>query len=232
MEPAPEDVSILVVDDEPSILDVVSSVLRLQGYRVATAPTGGRALDLVRQQPFDLLVLDVMLPDRDGFGIVERLRREGRDVPVVFLTARTGGTDAVAGLRLGADDYIRKPFEIEELVERVRAVLRRGRPGRAGEVVSFADIVVDRRTFRARRGARPLHLTRTELALLEVFVRNGGRVLSKAQIVDLVWDDPDAVDLTTVESAVSRLRRKLDGPGELSLLVTRRGIGYGLVAET
>ena len=231
MDPTNRPARILVVDDEPSILDVVSAALRLVGFEVVTATGGAEALREARSARFDLLVLDVMLPDLDGFGVVERLRSDGAAVPVLFLTARTGADDATRGLTLGGDDYVRKPFQLEELVARVRALLRRsGAIEPASEVLSFADVAVDLRQYVARRGGRVLELTPAEFRLLEVFVRNSGRVLTRPQIVDLVWEEPGAVDTTTIETVVSRLRRKLDAAGDAPLLVTRRGVGYGLVA--
>lgn len=226
--PAPE---VLAVDDEPSILDVIVSALELDGCRVSQATTGTQALALLRSKTFDLAVLDVMLPDRDGFEIVEVLRREGRHVPVLFLTARTEGASVVQGLAVGGDDYLRKPFDIDELLARAHALLRRTLPTRPGSASSFRDVVIDHAAAVARRGDRLLDLTPTERRLLEVLVAHGGQVLSKAQLIDHVWDDPAGVDEATVETVVSRLRRKLDGPGEPQLLVTRRGIGYGLLDE-
>lgn len=222
---------ILVVDDEPSILDVVTSALRLVGYRTSAASTGTQALQIATTKDIDLIVLDVMLPDRDGFSVLQRLRDDGHDVPVLFLTARTGSDDATDALRLGGDDYVRKPFALEELVARVRVILRRtGHHPDAEEVLAFRDIVVDLARYEVRRGDRHVDLTPTERRLTEVLVRNGGRILTRSQLVDLVWDAPGAVDTISIESVVSRLRRKLHGPGEEPLLVTRRGVGYGLMA--
>ncbi len=222
---------ILVVDDEPPILDVVTSALRLVGYRTSAASTGTQALHIASSTDLDLIVLDVMLPDRDGFSVLQRLRDDGHDVPVLFLTARTGSEDATDALRRGGDDYVRKPFALEELVARVRVILRRtGRQPDAEEVLAYRDIVVDLARYEVRRGDRTVDLTPTERRMTEVLVRNGGRILTRTQIVDLVWDTPGAVDTTSIESVVSRLRRKLDGPGEEPLLVTRRGVGYGLMA--
>lgn len=228
-EAAREPANVLVVDDEPSILDVVASVMALAGHAVTTAATGTQALALARARSFDLVVLDVNLPDRDGFEIVDLLRAEGRDVPVLFLTARTEPASAVEGLSRGGDDYLRKPFDLDELSARAHALLRRRDSRSTPSVVSYRDVIVDHNAFVARRGERILALTPTELRLLDVLVRHGGRVLTKAQLVDLVWDDPAGVDLATVETAISRLRRKLDVPPDAPLLTTRRGVGYGLI---
>lgn len=223
---------ILVVDDEPGILDVVCASLRLVGFEVVAATTGAEGLRKARAGTFELVVLDVMLPDLDGFEICRRLRAEAVDVPMLFLTARTDAADAAQGLSLGADDYVRKPFQLEELVARVRALLRRTGLEEPPEVLAFGDIRVDLRVYEAFRGDRTLDLTPTELHLLEVLVRNSGRILTRPQLIDLVWSEPGAVDTTTIETVVSRLRRKLDAGGEPTVLVTRRGVGYGLVPAT
>lgn len=221
----------LAVDDEASILDVVTSTLELAGCHVTQARTGAQALALLRSRTFDLAVLDVMLPDRDGFEIVDVLRREGRTTPVLFLTARTESANIVHGLAVGGDDYLRKPFDIDELLARAHTLLRRTRATGPVSALSFRDVVIDRAAVVARRGDRVLDLTPTERRLLEVLVAHAGQVLSKAQLIDHVWEDPAGVYEATVETVVSRLRRKLDGPGDRPLLVTRRGVGYGLLDE-
>lgn len=231
---------ILVVDDEESILDVVTAALRLVGYEVESASTGIAALRAARLGRFDLLVLDVMLPDMDGFEVCSRLRKEGHDVPVLFLTARTESSDATEGLTLGADDYVRKPFNLEELMARVGVLLRRhGGGDGSSEVMAFGDVEVDLVIYQARRAGRTLDLTPTEFRMLEALVRNSGRVLTRDQLVEMAWDDPGAVETRTVESVVSRLRRKLDDGGRgvavergsRVALVTRRGVGYGLLMQ-
>jgi two-component system OmpR family response regulator len=220
---------ILVVDDEPGIADVVSASLRLAGNDTDVVASGIEALRAVRTDRYGLVVLDVMLPDLDGFEVCARLRAEGFDLPVLFLTARTDSGDATEGLQLGGDDYVRKPFAVEELVARVRALLRR-QGDDEGEVLAFRGLELDLRTYEARRGDRPLDLTPTERRLFEVLLRNAGRILTRAQLTDLVWDEPGAVDTTTVETVVSRLRRKVDPAGDEPLVTTRRGVGYGLLA--
>lgn len=223
---------ILVVDDEPSIVDVLTTALRHERYDVVTAEGGLDALRSIRRGGLDLAILDVMMADLDGFAVVKRMRDEGLDLPVLFLTARTEVEAAIEGLGLGADDYVRKPFSIDELLARIAAVLRLRRATTDQPVLTFRDVRLDPATLRAHRGTRPLELSPTELRLVEVLLRNRGRVLSREQILDLVWHDPAAVDLATVDTAVSRLRRRLNADGEPDVLVTRRGVGYGFVTES
>lgn len=223
--------SILVVDDEANIVDVVAGALRLDGFEVHTAGTAADALALARHRRPALLILDVRLPDVDGFEICRRLLAEGNRAPVLFLTARTDGATVAEGLVLGGDDYVRKPFHLVELVARVRALLRRS--GGAGidepSRLAFMDLELDLDRHQASRADVVLDLTPTEYRMLEVLLRHAGRVLTKGQLVDLVWDDRDPRDPATVETVVSRLRRKIDVTGP-ELLATRRGVGYGLIA--
>jgi two-component system, OmpR family, response regulator len=180
---------LLVVDDEPFLRDAVAASLRFLGFDVATAGTGADALRQARERRFDLVVLDVMLPDTDGFEIVRRLRRDGYHVPVIFLTARDTQADKVTGLTLGGDDYMTKPFGLEELAARIRTVLRRTRPaGAAGPVLSFADIELNQDSYEVRRSGSLIELSPTEFRLLRYLMLNPGRVLTRAQILDHVWD--------------------------------------------
>lgn len=220
---------ILVVDDEENVLDLVASVLRFAGYEVETAETGWLGLQAARRSSFDLVVLDVMLPDMTGFEVCTQLRSVPVIAPVLFLTARTDALDATEGLRIGGDDYVRKPFDVGELVARVEALLRRTSTA-SSETLSFDDLRVDLTTYQATRGEERLDLTPTEFRLLEVLVRNGGRILTRAQLLDLVWGDSIERDPALVDTVVSRLRRKLERDGSSSLC-TRRGIGYGLLTE-
>jgi len=178
----------LLVVYEPFLCDAVAASLRFLGFEVATADSGADALRLARDRPFDLLVLDVMLPDTDGFEVVRRLRRDGCHVPAIFLTARDTQADKVTGLTLGGDDYMTKPFGLEELAARIRTVLRRTRPGAAGTVLAFADIVLDQDSYQVRRAGHPIDLSPTEFRLLRYLMLNPGRVLTRAQILDHVWD--------------------------------------------
>ncbi|MCB0976143.1 MAG: response regulator transcription factor, partial [Acidimicrobiales bacterium] len=221
---------VLVVDDEPSISDVVATSLRLVGHEADVTDHGHEAMRLLATGRYDLVVLDVMLPDTDGIEICRRIRRDDPELPILFVTARTDAADAAEGLRAGGDDYVRKPFHIDELVARVEALLRRGKGTSADDdLLHFDDIEIDLRRYEVRRGGHLLDLTPTELRLLTALVHNRGRILTRSQIVDLTWDEPGAVDTTTVETVVSRLRRKLEADLGPSCLVTRRGVGYGLM---
>jgi len=221
---------LLVVDDEPNIVELLSASLRYAGFEVATATGGQQALDVARTFRPDLLVLDVMMPGLDGFGVVSRLRGEGQRMPVVFLTARDATDDKVNGLTLGGDDYITKPFSLEEVIARIRAVLRRvttGPGGGASVRLTFADIEMDDETHEVWKAGELVPLSPTEFKLLRYFMQNVNRVLSKAQILDHVWNYDFGGDMNVVESYVSYLRRKIDTT-EPRLLHTLRGVGYVL----
>lgn len=217
---------ILVVDDEKNIADLVATALRYEGFDVTTVDDGRGALAAVRAFAPALVVLDVMLPDIDGFEVQKRLRGEGQQVPVLFLTARDSIEDRVRGLTLGGDDYLTKPFSIEELVARVRAVLRRtapepDAPGR----LSFADLELDEDMREVRRGGRRIDLSPTEFMLLRYLLTNPRRILSKAQILDHVWQYDFGGDGRIVETYISYLRKKIDS-GREPLIHTVRGVGY------
>lgn len=227
-EKAPSGSRLLVVDDEPAILDVLATSLRFLGYEVAEATTGRAALAAVREHAPDLVLLDVMLPDLDGFEVVRRLRQGGSDVAVVFLTARESGSDVVDGLDLGADDYITKPFRLAEVAARVRAVMRRGESRKAGATLVCADLEVDTETYEVRRAGQRIDLSPTEYRLLCHLLRNRGKVLTHTQLLEHVWDFAGGGP-GVVKTYVSYLRRKLDSLGP-PLIETRRGIGYTLRA--
>jgi two-component system OmpR family response regulator len=216
---------ILVVDDEPSIVDAVSTSLRYEGFSVGTAATGRAALAAVEQERPELVVLDVMLPDMSGIEVAGRLRRDGLTVPVLFLTARYGLEDRVAGLNVG-DDYMTKPFSLAELVARTRAILRRTK-GEEGGRLCFADLELDEESHEVHRAGVWIQLTATEFALLRFFLLNPRRVLSKAQILDHVWKYDFDGDPSVVETYVSYLRKKLDALGP-PLIQTIRLVGYTL----
>jgi two-component system OmpR family response regulator len=220
---------LLVVDDEPNIVELLSTSLRYAGFEVATAMNGHEALETARSFSPDLLVLDVMMPDISGFGVVKMLRASGSTVPVVFLTARDGTEDRISGLTLGGDDYVTKPFSLDEVVARIRAVLRRtGRPETPPlPRLVFADLELDTETHEVWRAGQAVSLSPTEFKLLRYFMNNPRRVLSKAQILDHVWNYDFNGEVNIVESYVSYLRRKIDTV-EPRLLHTLRGVGYVL----
>jgi two-component system OmpR family response regulator len=223
-----EPARILVVDDEPNIADLVATALRYEGFEVETQLTGRGAVESIRDRSPQLVVLDVMLPDVDGFVVQERLRHAGCRVPVLFLTARDSVEDRVRGLTLGGDDYLTKPFSIEELVARVRAILRRTRPADGSQApLSYFDLEIDEETRDVRRGGRRVELSPTEFSLLRYLIVNARRVVSKAQILDHVWQYDFGGDGRIVETYISYLRKKIDG-GSVPLIQTVRGVGYVL----
>lgn len=223
-----EQLRILVVDDEPNITDLLTLALRYEEFEVAAAHTAAAALDAADSFRPHLIVLDVMLPDMDGFSVARELGARGSRAPIVFLTARDAVEDKVRGLTAGGDDYVTKPFSLEELIARVRAVLRRsGHDGRSDGRLSFSDLELNEETYEVRRGDTPLDLTPTEFRLLHYFMLNPRRVLSKAQILDRIWNYDFGGDANVVETYVSYLRKKLDGTGP-PLIHTVRGVGYCL----
>ena len=229
---------VLVVDDEPNIRELVQVALKFHGCSVSTAGSGREALRQAEAVRPDLIVLDVMLPDLDGFEVCRRLRAAGNEVPVIFLTARDTSSDTVTGLAIGGDDYVTKPFSVEALVARVRAVLRRAsmaaagsgtaddRPG-AGAVLRVADLELDEDRWTVRRAGVPVELSPTEFRLLAYLMRHEGRVLTRAQLLESVWGWEFAGQSQVVETYVSYLRRKLDPLGP-PLIHTQRGVGYSL----
>ncbi len=220
---------VLVVDDEASITDAVSMALRYEGFDVTEVATGRLALAAAQDNPPDLIVLDVMLPDLDGLEVTRRLRADGIRVPVLFLTARDSTDDKVAGLTVGGDDYVTKPFSLAEIVARTRAILRRtsGDGDTADQRLRFADLELDDDTHEVWRAGTPIQLTATEFNLLRFFLLNPRRVLSKAQIVDHVWHYDFDGDTNVVETYVSYLRKKIDKLGP-PLIQTIRLVGYAL----
>jgi two-component system, OmpR family, response regulator len=224
-----EPARVLVVDDEDSITQLVSTVLRYEGFTVQTATDGTAAVKAARTFRPDLVVLDVMLPDLDGFEVYRRIEASSARLPVLFLTARDSTEDRVHGLTLGADDYMGKPFSLEELVARVRAVLRRTRGGATeSAIVRYDDLELDEDAREVRRGERIVDLTPTEYNLLHYLLTNAGRVLSKAQILDHVWRYDFGGDSSVVETYISYLRKKIDRGGEVALIQTVRGFGYSI----
>ena len=220
----------MVVDDEESITQLVSTVLRYEGFEVECAASGRAAIKLAGRFDPDLIVLDVMLPDLDGFEVYRRLSATEPRVPVLFLTAKDQPADRVHGLTLGADDYVGKPFGLEELVARVRAILRRTRPAdqNGSAQIAYHDLSIDDDAHEVRRGDRLVQLTPTEYHLLRYLVMNAGRVVSKAQILDHVWRYDFGGDSSVVETYISYLRKKIDRAGEPALIQTVRGFGYAV----
>jgi two-component system, OmpR family, response regulator len=218
---------LLVVDDEPFLRDAVAASLRFLGFEVTAAETGTEALRLARNGRFDLVVLDVMLPDTDGFEVVRRLRADGSRIPVIFLTARDTQADKVTGLTLGGDDYLTKPFGLEELAARIRSVLRRTRASMEGPVLTFADIEMDQDSYEVRRSGHLIDLSPTEFRLLRYLMLNPARVLTRAQLLAHVWDYDFGGSSTVVATYIAYLRRKLAAYGP-DLIHTQRGVGYSL----
>ncbi len=216
---------LLVVDDEATILELLSGSLRLAGFEVMTAASGMEALRTAAASRPDLVLLDVMMPDGDGFEVVRRMRSSGPDVPVIFLSARDGVRERVAGLALGGDDYVTKPFSLDEVLERIRAVLRR--TGRAAPAtrLGVGDLELDEDSHEVKRDGILIALTPTEFRLLRFLMLNAGRVLSKGQILDRVWGHNPVGEGNVVEPCVSYLRRKVD-QAEPRLIHTIRGVGY------
>jgi len=223
-----EQLSVLVVDDEPNIVDVVSMALRHNGFAVDATDTGSDALALARQWRPHVMVLDVMLPDMNGFEVARRLSGEHLGVPILFLSARDATSDKVRGLTTGGDDYVTKPFSIEELVARLRNILRRtGALTETSGRLTFADLELDEDTREVSRNGRPIDLTATEYRLLRYLMLNPRRVLTRAQLLDHVWSYDFAGDARVLETYMSYLRKKVDAD-PLPLLHTVRGVGYTL----
>ncbi|HKT03235.1 MAG TPA: response regulator transcription factor [Rugosimonospora sp.] len=218
---------LLVVEDDLNILELLSASLRFAGFAISTASSGAEAVAVARDERPDLIVLDVMLPDLDGFEVIRKLRDGGTRTPVVFLTARDGVDDKIRGLTLGGDDYVTKPFSLEELTARIRAVLRRTSGQNSSARLTFADLELDEDAHEVWRDGQRIALSPTEFKLLRYLMANAGRVLSKGQILDHVWSYDFRGDDSIVESYISYLRRKVDAV-EPRLIHTLRGVGYVL----
>ncbi|WP_354699158.1 putative transcriptional regulatory protein TcrX [Paraconexibacter sp. AEG42_29] len=229
-QPNVDAVRILVVDDEPNIVDVISMALRFQGFDVATAGTGADAISQVASFKPHLMVLDIMLPDMEGFDVATKLGAQRAGVPIIFLTARDATEDKIRGLTTGGDDYVTKPFSLEELIARVRTILRRvGHAEDGSSVLTFDDLHLDEDTREVTRGGSPIELTGTEYRLLRYLLLNPRRVLTRAQLLDHVWEYDFGGDARVLETYVSYLRKKLDPHGP-PLIHTVRGVGYALRA--
>jgi two-component system response regulator MprA len=219
---------VLVVDDEPAVREALRRALALEGYDVELAENGAEALRKVGAADPDLVVLDVLMPEVDGLAACRRLRAEGNDVPVLMLTARAGIGDRVDGLDAGADDYLVKPFALEELLARIRALLRRGGHDRSEQPLHFGDVELDPATREVRRGDRHVELTRTEFNLLELFLRNPRQVLTRSLIFERVWGYDFGPTSNALDVYIGYLRRKTEAGGEPRLIQTVRGVGYAL----
>ncbi|MBB5784436.1 response regulator transcription factor [Nonomuraea jabiensis] len=220
---------LLVVEDKPDILELMSAALRYAGFETMSASNGTDAVQFARRHRPDLIVLDILLPDLDGFEVIQRLRGSGDQTPVLFLTARDAVEDRLKGLSLGGDDYVTKPFNLDEVIARIRAVLRRMRGGaaRPSPRLTFADIELDEESREVRRAGRDIPLSPTEFELLRLLMSNVGRVLSKRQILDQIWHHDFRGDAAIVEKYVCALRRKVDN-AEPGLIHTIRSVGYVL----
>ena len=225
VETAP--VRVLVVDDEASLAEVVSMALRYEGWEVRTAEDGLTALRIARDFRPDLAVLDVMLPDLGGLDVLRRLRADAPDLPVLFLTARDAVEDRIAGLTAGGDDYVTKPFSLQEVVVRLRGLLRRSRGSRTDAVLVVGDLTLDEDSHEVHRAGEPVQLTATEFELLRYLMHNPKRVLSKTQILDRVWNYDFGGQANVVELYISYLRKKIDA-GRQPMIHTMRGAGYVL----
>ena len=226
-------VRVLVVDDEPSLAELVSMALRMEGWEIRSAGTGTEAVRIAREFRPDAVVLDVMLPDFSGLEVITKLRAEAPNLPVLFLTARDAVEDRIAGLTVGGDDYVTKPFSLEEVVLRLRALLRRSRVVSAheGSTLVVGDLTLDEDSREVQRAGEPISLTATEFELLRFLMRNPKRVLSKAQILDRVWSYDFGGQANIVELYVSYLRKKIDA-GREPMIHTMRGAGYVLKPAT
>lgn len=229
--------TIVVVDDEPAIRELLMASLHFSGFEVASAATGSEAIEVIEKTKPDLIVMDVMLPDIDGFTVTRRIRQGGTAAPVLFLTARDDTQDKVMGLTVGGDDYVTKPFSLEEVVARIRAILRRTRQeGDDNPIIRVGDLEINEDSHDVTRAGEIIDLSPTEYKLLRYLMDNEGRVLSKAQILDHVWQYDWGGDAAIVESYISYLRKKVDGvytedeDGKKQkvtpLIQTKRGIGY------
>ena len=229
--PMSEETRILVVDDEKNIAELVAMALKVGGFVVQTAGTAREARAAVREFRPALIVLDVGLPDQDGFALVQRLQADGIKAPVIFLTARDATEEKIHGLTVGGDDYVTKPFSLEELIARIRVVLRRHQPAgsRSSSTMVLADLELDEESYQVTRAGQLVELTRTEFRLLHYLLLNAGRVLTRAQILDHVWEYDFGGDASVLETYISYLRHKIDKV-DPPLLQTVRGVGYVLRA--
>ncbi len=219
---------VLVVEDQKNVARVVARGLREQAYAVDVATDGAEGLELAEIARYDLIILDVMLPKVDGFEICRRLRAKGNETPILMLTARDDKRARIEGLDTGADDYLTKPFDFDELLARMRALLRRGAREYHPPKIAVADLELNANSHGVRRAGREVPLTAKEFALIEYLMRNSGRVIGRAEIAENVWDESFDPFSNTIEVYIARLRKKIDGRSAIKLIHTRRGVGYVL----
>jgi two-component system response regulator MprA len=219
---------ILVVEDDPAVRGALERALKMEGFDLSLAPDGAAARAAVETEPPDIVILDLGLPDEDGLEWCRWLRAQGDRTPVLVVTARAGVTDRVDGLDAGADDYLVKPFALEELFARIRSLIRRAAPEKSEDVLRFADLTLDPRSYEVHRGERQLELTRTEFQLLELFMRNPRNVLTREVIFDRVWGYDFGPTSNSLDVYIGYLRRKTEAGGEPRLIHTVRGVGYVL----
>lgn len=225
-----ENLKVLVVDDEPNIRDLLSASLRFQGHQVLTAANGNEAINKIVDNQPDVVLLDVMLPDISGFGVTKKIRSLGIEVPILFLTARDDTEDKVTGLTVGGDDYVTKPFSLDEIIARISAIMRRTGKDQTKSVISVGELTINEDAHEVTVKGQLIDLSPTEYQLLRYLATNPNRVLTKAQILDHVWEYDFNGEMGIVESYVSYLRKKLDPISSEPLIVTKRGVGYMLKA--
>jgi two-component system OmpR family response regulator len=218
----------LVVDDEPNIRDLLSASLRFQGHQVLTAANGNEAINKIVDNQPDIVLLDVMLPDISGFGVTKKIRSLGIEVPILFLTARDDTEDKVTGLTVGGDDYVTKPFSLDEIIARISAIMRRTGKDQTQSQIVVGELTINEEAHEVTVSGKPVELSPTEYQLLRYLATNPNRVLTKAQILDHVWEYDFNGEMGIVESYVSYLRKKLDPISKEPLIVTKRGVGYML----
>lgn len=223
-----DNLKVLVVDDEPNIRDLLSASLRFQGHQVLTAANGNEAINKIVDTQPDVVLLDVMLPDISGFGVTKKIRSLGIDVPILFLTARDDTEDKVTGLTVGGDDYVTKPFSLDEIIARINAIMRRTGKDQTKSVISVGELTINEEAHEVTIKGELVDLSPTEYQLLRYLATNPNRVLTKAQILDHVWEYDFNGEMGIVESYVSYLRKKLDPISTEPLIVTKRGVGYML----
>ncbi|MEZ7857736.1 MAG: response regulator transcription factor [Actinomycetales bacterium] len=222
-----EILKVLVVDDEPNIRDLLSASLRFAGHQVATAANGTDAINMITDTKPDIVLLDVMLPDISGFGVTKKIRGMGIEVPILFLTARDDTEDKITGLTVGGDDYVTKPFSLDEIMARISAIMRRtSKDGQDGSMITVGELSINEDAHEVTVGAQVVDLSPTEYQLLRYLATNPNRVLTKAQILDHVWEYDFNGEMGIVESYVSYLRKKLDPLSQEPLIMTKRGVGY------